>query len=182
MKIQALQIHPGHQWKAKPGHRILIINNGAVRFDFPTEWNLYSGSEYACLLDGSVGDYTCVLTVSAKQIPITVAGISFGLYLREIMQMDNPGDSYCTNPVRIFRPPLEAGWVEWRFIDPAQHREARKRVCIARAGCTRALITFDFWPEHELRHFYAWNTIVETLVVGDYIEDPLTGQRREKRG
>lgn len=182
MKIQALEVHPGHQWKAKPGHRILIINNGAVRFDFPTEWNLYSGSECACLLDGSVCDYTCALTVSAKQIPITVAGISLGLYLREITQTANLEDTSCTDPVRIFRPPLEAGWVEWRFTDPTGRREVRKRVCIARAGCTRAVITFDFWPEHELSHFYSWNTILETLAVGDYIEDPLTGRRREKRG
>jgi len=28
----------------------------------------------------------------------------------------------------------------------------------------------------------AWDTLMDTLVVGDYIADPLTGRRRMQRG
>jgi hypothetical protein len=182
MKVHAYQLEPGHEWKARPGHRILIVDNGAVRFDFPREWSLCSQPGFACLLDGTILDYSCAVTVSARRIPVSVAGFSLEPYLLEIAKMDDLEDASCSDAVRIFRPPLEAGWVEWRFADPVQRCEARKRICIARSGCTRAVITFDFWPEDELRHFWAWNTILETLVVGDYIEDPATGRRREQRG
>jgi len=178
----AYPLEPGHGWRARPGHRILIVDNGAVRFDFPKEWTLYSRRNYACLLDGTVPDYSCAVTASARRIPISAAVIPLEPYLREIAQTDDLEEASCGDVLRIFRPPLEAGWVEWRFTDPVQRCEARKRVCIARAGCTRAVITFDFWPEDELRHFWAWNTILETLVVGDYLEDPTTGRRREQRG
>jgi len=182
MTCQAFQLEPGHYWKARPGHRILIVDNGAVRFDFPRDWTLYSRPAYACLLDKTAVDYSCAVTVSAKRLPISTAPIPLEGYLREIAQTDDLEEASSSDAVRIFRPPLEAGWVELRFMDPVQRREARKRVCIARAGLTRAVITFDFWPEDELRHFWSWNTILETLVVGDYIEDPLTGRRREQRG
>jgi hypothetical protein len=180
MGIQALQLDPSHQWKARPEHRILIVDGGAVRFDFPKDWNLYSGPKYVALFDASPLDYTCVLTVSAKRISISQAMIPFGLYVREITQPDEPGVHY-GNVIRIFRPPLEAAWFEMRFFDP-YGRAACKRVCFARAGCTRALITFDFRPHDELRMFRPWNTVMETLVVGDYVEDPVTGRKREKRG
>ena len=36
----AYPLEPGHGWRARPGHRILIVDNGAVRFDFPKEWTL----------------------------------------------------------------------------------------------------------------------------------------------
>ena len=49
-------------------------------------------------------------------------------------------------------------------------------------GRILATIVFDFWPEYELDFHDPWATLLETLAVGDYIEDPATGRRREKRG
>lgn len=72
--------------------------------------------------------------------------------------------------------------IEVGFKSPLDQRDCRKRVCIARSGNTRAVITSDYWPEDELRHFWTWHTILETLVVGDYFDDPATGRRREQRG
>ena len=84
--------------------------------------------------------------------------------------------------VPIHRHPLEGAWRQMHFVDELQHREACTRVCLARGGRTLATIVFDLWPEDELRLHSAWTTIIETLAVGDYIDDPITGRKREKRG
>jgi hypothetical protein len=83
---------------------------------------------------------------------------------------------------QIFRPPLEAAWRQMYFEEPVRHREACTRLCLGRGGLTLATIVFDFWPEDELQFYSAWNNLLETLAVGDYIEDPTTGRKREKRG
>jgi hypothetical protein len=182
MSIEALQLVPNHIWKARPGNLILCVDRGAVRFEYPKDWILYSGSECVCLLDGMFEKFTCVLAVAARRTSIGSSVIPLTLYMNEICRPDRPEVMSCGDVVWIFRPPLEAAWFETSFLDPIERREARRRVCIARAGCTRTIITFDFRPDDELRHYSAWSTVMETLVVGEYIEDPETGRRREKRG
>jgi len=82
----------------------------------------------------------------------------------------------------FFRPPLEAVWAEMRVLDSEERREICTRLCLARADCTQALVIFDFRPEDELTLYPVWNTLLATLSVGDYLEDPATGRRRAKRG
>jgi hypothetical protein len=82
--------------------------------------------------------------------------------------------------IRIFRPPLEAAWIQLRVIDAG--RERCTRLCLARGGCTQALILSEFQPADELAFFNVWETMMKTLAVGDYIADPATGHRYEKRG
>ena len=104
--------------------------------------------------------------------------------LREITTEDvDPRPANFRGPViGVYRPPMEAAWREMRYIDSVQGREASTRVCLARGGRTLATIVFDFWPEDELEFHDPWTVLLETLAVGDYLEDPATGRRREKRG
>jgi hypothetical protein len=84
--------------------------------------------------------------------------------------------------IGIFRPPLEAAWRQMQFLDSLQRQDACTRVCIARGGRTLATLVFDFWTKDEARFHEMWTTLTETLAVGEYIDDPLTGRRREQRG
>src|SRR5215468_4170437 len=86
--IRALEISGGHHWKVQPGNRILVIDNGALRFDFPKEWTVYSGPDYVYLLDRVPG-YSCVLSFSARLVPAAVAAIPLSLYMKEIISMDD---------------------------------------------------------------------------------------------
>src|SRR5262245_41886282 len=86
--IRALEISGGKQWKVEPGNQILVIDNGAVRFDFPKDWTVYSGPDYVYLLDRVPG-YSCVLSVSARLVPAAVAAIPLSLYMKEIIRMDD---------------------------------------------------------------------------------------------
>ena len=83
---------------------------------------------------------------------------------------------------RIMRPPLELVWMQLRVVEGEDGREGITRMCLARGGCTQAVILCEFSPENEERLFPLWQTLLATLAVGDYIADAATGARLERRG
>ncbi len=70
---------------------------------------------------------------------------------------------------------LEYAWQEIRFNEPNEHREAISRLCVARGSGIQALITTDFWPEDARKATAVWNTVLETLILGRRIDNPLAG-------
>jgi hypothetical protein len=82
--------------------------------------------------------------------------------------------------VQLLRPPLEAAWVQHHVVDG--NRRLCTRMCVARGGCTQAIVLAEFAKEDELAFFPVWETFLKTLAVGDYISDPTTGRLREQRG
>jgi hypothetical protein len=173
-----------HQWKARPGCRILVMDGGAVRFDFPGEWIACADSKYIRIIDRDPPDDRCGLIVSTSRISVGMTGIPVSHVLREATRDDTKERPILHRGpiISLFRPPLEAAWLQMRFRNRQQCRDACTRVCLARGGRTLATIVFDFWPEDELAVHFAWTALLETLAVGDYIEDPVTGRRREQRG
>ena len=179
--MQAIQLNPSHVWKAAPQHKILVIDGGAVRFDFPRDWVVLPRARHVCLFD-QLPSYRCALAISWRHVPPETAALSVGYLMNQTYSAELRPILHRGEVIRYFNIPLEAAWIQLRVMDLEERREALTRMCIARAGCTQALILFDFWPEDELKLFDAWETVLRTLVVGDYIEDPTTGHRREKRG
>ena len=82
----------------------------------------------------------------------------------------------------IHRPPLEIVWIQFLVVDESTRREDFTRMCVARGGCTQAVILCEFAPENEPWLFPVWQTLMSTLAVGDYIANPVTGERHEQRG
>jgi hypothetical protein len=184
MKAFVLQPDAQHAWKARPGCRILVMGGGAVRFDFPQNWMAGLNSQYLQIVDRVPPDDRCGLMISYRMVSMRVAAYPMRELVSEITSIDSPdrpavwrGPIVCAH-----RLPLEAVWRQMQFIDPRQKREACTRVCLARGGRTMATIVFDFWPEDELMFHEAWMTLLETLAVGDYVEDEVTGRKREMRG
>ena len=184
MKAFVVTQDVGPQWKARPGYRILVMDRGAVRFDFPKDWLAATQSRYVQIIDREPPDDRCGLMVSCGKIPRRMTDPPMHELLRQVT-LTSSRERPITHRggiIRVFRPPLEAAWIQMRFIDRTRGREACTRVCLARGGRTLATIVFDFWPEHETLFHEAWTTLMDTLAVGDYLEDPATGRRREKRG
>jgi hypothetical protein len=184
MKAFVIHSDPRDIWKARSGYRILVIERGAVRFDFPTDWSAGLDGKYVRLVDREPPDDRCGLMVSCRQVSETMSGFPVRHLLREVTAEEGADRPILDRGpvVGFFRPPLEAAWRQMHFLDPIQHRPACTRVCIARGGRTLATIVFDFWPEDEVRLHEMWATFLETLAVGDYIEDAVTGRKREQRG
>lgn len=184
MKAYILRSDSLQQCQAQTGCRILVMDQGAVRFDFPKDWLACADGQHVRVIDREPPYNRCGLIASCRTISMPMSAFPVAELLREITleESDCRPITRRGSIIRIFRPPLEAAWIQMHFVDAIQRREACTRVCLARGGRTLATIVFDFWPEDEVRLHFAWTTLLETLAVGDYIEDPVTGRKREKRG
>jgi hypothetical protein len=184
--MNAFVVHPDAcgAWNVRPGCRILVMGRGAVRCDFPQDWLPGLDSKYVRIIDRMPPDDRCGLMISHRTISPQVAVFPIRELLQQVTTEDSPGRPvvYRGQVISFYRYPLEAAWRQMRFIDPVQGREACTHVCLARGGVTLATIVFDFWPEDEVRLHDPWKTILETLAVGDYIDDPASGRKREMRG
>jgi hypothetical protein len=180
--MRVLQLQSGHAWKAAPGCRILLIDSGAVRFDYPCDWVVRSTPKYVFVIDRYPPDDHCLLAVSWRRIPIralalSAAGLLDRLAPLETRPLDERGET-----VRVLRPPLDLAWTETRFVEPLYGDEVCTRMCVARADCTQAVLLLDYRPGCESAVDAVWKTLLDSLVVGEYIEDPATGRKHARRG
>jgi hypothetical protein len=171
-----LKLRKGHSWRAAPGCRIFVADRGAVRFDFPQDWVVVPESDCIKLHDKAPPDDDCTLAVSYMRLPpIDWAGLP----VASLVETANEGDErpiYDFGPIHERRKGLMAiAWREMRFIDPNGNREARSRLCLAREGRIQALITFEFWADDEEPSNKVWETVLETLQLGESISDPTGG-------
>jgi hypothetical protein len=180
--MYALQLDSSHIWKAAPGCRILVVDSGAVRLDFPAQWTVISMPRYVCVVDRCLPDYRTIIAISWRRTAIGTLGIPLAMLIEEASLAETRTILHRASTCALFRPPLELAWTEMRVMDTSRSCEICTRLCLARADSTQALLMFDFHPEDELTVFPIWNTLLATLSVGDYIEDPSTGRRRARRG
>jgi hypothetical protein len=171
-----LQLKPNHTWTGTPGHQVIVLDRGAVRFDFPRKWVVIPDEDSLKIYDRRPPKDDCCLAVSY----IRLAPIDWsGLPIAELVQAAGEGDErpiHTTGEISTTRRgDMDLAWREVRFVDPVEHREARSRMCIARKGVIQALITFEFWEADAARCMPAWDTVLKTLRLNDYIPDPTKG-------
>ena len=179
--MDVFQLSPNHLWKAAPGCRILVMDNGGVRCDIPQEWIVYSPRRHVFVFDRFPPATRCLIAISCKRVPheamaIPLRDILDGWVAAEDRPVVERGE-----PVRFRRWPLEAAWIELRIASQEGGVKAA-RVCAARADGTQALIVCDSHLEEEPGIAKVWKILIDTLVVGDYIADPITGAKRMRRG
>ena len=167
--MDAVQLMPDHVWKAAPGCRILVIDGGAVRLDFPGDWIAFPTARHIALIDRLPPATRFTVGVSWRRLSHAMAAVPLDYLLSEILigeqrEVIRRGDIH-----RTFRFPLEIAWIQLRLVEGCTR-------------CTQAVILFDFQPNDELAVFDVWETLLSTLVVGDYIQDHVRGRRRESRG
>ena len=67
---------------------------------------------------------------------------------------------------------MDVAWTGKRYIDPKENREACSRTLIARQWNIQPIITYAYWADEATKATRAWDVMLKTLVLGDYIEDP----------
>lgn len=170
------RLQPGHGWRARPGCKIFVADRGAVRFDYPQTWFVILEETSVKLYDEEPPHDECCLEVSYLRLPpIDWSGLPLTTLLENAMRSDErPMDTF--GPTReTRRVDLELAWREMSFLDPVQKREARSRMSIARRANLQCLITFDFWAADLEEREGAWDTVLETLELGEFIRDPTKG-------
>lgn len=174
---ETLKLNQDHGWKGKPGYRIFVADQGAVRFNFPQDWVVEPDSDSTKFYDGEPPNDDCRLACSYMRLPAIDWS---GLPLSELIQAAVKGDPRALvptgKPVHLIREGVELAWAEFRFIDPNERREAFTRVCIGRGSNIQTLITLDFWTEDAARLSEVWDEVMRSLQLGKYVKDPTVGR------
>jgi hypothetical protein len=153
-----------------------VADRGAVRFDYPQDWILAPDEDSVKLYDKEPPDDSSQLAISYLRLPpVDWSGLPVAALVEAGMQGDErPIDTW--GPIRkAQRGDLELAWREVSFLDPVERRKARSRMCIARRSTFQCLITFDFWEADLERCEVAWNTVLETLRLGEFIAEATKG-------
>ncbi len=173
-KKETLKLREGHGWMAKPGHQIFVADRGALRFDIPKEWVVIPGESSFRFHDRTPPEDECALEVTLMYLPpgVNWSAMPLASTLVEVVRgsyEEALGHGEC---VEVQRPDLELAWVESRYLDTVEMREARARTCIARRGNIQPLITMSYWPSDAERFIPVWDEIIRSMQLGVYVKDP----------
>jgi hypothetical protein len=176
-KKQTLKMRDDHTWYSEPGCKVFVADRGAVRFDFPEEWVVVPGTDCIQFHDKAPPDDDCCLGFSYQRLPpIDWSGLRLAALLEQACKGDTRPITEWGEMSEQQRGNLEIAWLEMRFVDPGEQREARSRMCLARQGQIQALLTFDFWETDLERCHRAWEIVLKTLELDEVIEDPTKGR------
>ena len=175
-KKEVLQLDEKHTWKAKPGYRIFVAYDGAIRFDVPQDWILDIAENSFKFYDRQPPDDDCTLEVSLiRHSRINWSGLPLAELLRSAA-CDKPEETIRAEDVRLIsRPDEEIAWAETAFIDRLQHRPARSRICLARGRNPHALFTFNFWLDDLTKLDPVWDEVLRSMELGIMLKDPRLG-------
>ena len=180
-KKQVFRLDSKYDWKAKPGNKVFVADRGALRFDFPGDWYFSPDVDTEAALptlklyDRKPPDDNCLLEVTIFNLPPGIDWRQMPLPKLLSDTMPDDDDSVLSRSKVVYskRGDLEIAWLETRFVDPGEKREARSRTCMARRGNIQPLMTFSFWPEDATRLEPVWDELLRSLRLGEYIAMPV---------
>jgi hypothetical protein len=174
MSVQKLKLKANHTWRSKPGYSICVLDRGAVRFDYPSSWKVDMAEGAVYLHDREPSIESCDLGVSIFRVPMeSIAELPIEEMLTHSLGSDR--NAYEQSEIRrLQRGDLEVVWLEQRYIEKTQKRDARFRTAIAR-GPLVALITMNYWSSRAAGLERVWEEVLRTLQLGMYVQDPTAG-------
>ena len=182
---ETIPLAPDHGWRASPGFQVCVISRGDLRFEFPSGWVSTPGPTSIKVRDKPHPKDDMVLEVSVIRCPPTDwSTLPLAQMLRDGLQ--SQGHFVSEDQIReIELPGLYVVWAEYQELDREANREAVWRFAQCRPGAGVVLpvglvgiLTFGFWADIYERADTLWNHILQTVVLGDWIEDPSRGPRR----
>jgi hypothetical protein len=175
-----LKLKEGHTWRCKPGYKIFVLGQGALRFDVPRDWIVQPDERSVKLYDRQPPDDNCRLEVSLmRHSQIDWTGLPLDQLILGVIA-DKPGETPGeTTPEirRQSRPGVELVWVEKAFIDPQLGNPARSRIAVVRGTNAHGVITLDFWEADAGRVVPVWDEVMRSMDLGLQVPDPTLGER-----
>ena len=186
-----------HGWTAKPGNRVFVANQGAVRFEVPSTWllDMPKGSRSFVFLDRKP-EADADIRLDVRVMPLAAARPDvewsqlqpweeppIADWLKKNLAADERVPTRVGNPLTLRLDGTTIVWAEMDFIDPVEKRPAHTRLCYAMKtqAALLAMIAMDYWDDHAERAKAAWNDILGTLKVGEFVESPFHGPDRRSR-
>jgi hypothetical protein len=177
---KTLKLVDGHHWKARPGNQVLVLDWGAFSIEYPETWHVVPGDTVK-LYDAAPPDDEACLQITLFHLTARVdwSGLNFEEMEGRLFQPDDGDreDLWRSPLKREKRNGIRQAIVQSRWIDSEEQREAYTRQCLARHPNVLALLTLDCWIDDKARTDPVWQAILETMRLGERIEDPRTGQR-----
>ena len=181
MDRQTFRLPERHRWKAKEGNQIFVANKGDVRFEFPSGWvfDRTSGGKGKSVrfYDGHPPNDNIRLEVSVLHIPDPRA---FSAPLADVLNssIGDIGDNCRRSEAFAMKLPRhDLALLDLEYIDPVEKRPAHSLFCLARGAGIHALISLDYWPEDSTVALAAWEDVLGSLCLGEYLEHPFFGPK-----
>jgi len=175
---KTFQLRGDHNWKAKAGNSILVLDRGAVRMEVPRAWSVVRtehGSVRAT--DKPSPDDDCSLEVTVYHLPHLMEQIP---PVADLLAQAAPEESDLHHE-RVERKPIvedrrgdiRLATLETRFRESG--RDATSYTQIAIAGELACLLTYAFWDDDRAEARRVWQDVQDSLVLGWYVDDPTRG-------
>lgn len=181
MDRQTFRLPDRHRWKAKEGNKIFVANKGDVRFEFPGGWvfDRTSGGEgkSARFFDGHPPNDNIRLEVSVIH---ALDPRAFQAPLAEVLNssVEDIGENCRRSEAFAMNLPRhDLALLDLEYIDPVEKRPAHSLFCLARGAGVHALISLDYWPEDSAVALAAWEDVLGSLRLGEYLEHPFFGPK-----
>jgi hypothetical protein len=176
-KQEVVKLKANHSWNAPKGYKIFIADRGAVSFNIPEKWFIAKFEPHLEIHDAKPPHDDARISVSFWKFP---PGIDWtGLPLIPLLKQSIEGSEMEIieegEVISVARDDIEAVWIERKFIDPVEKRDAYTRILMARGFDVQVLITSDFWADDTKRLHPIWDEVVRSLQLGRVIEDPTKG-------
>ncbi len=174
---KTMRLQENHTWKAPPGFKIVVMDRGAVSFNIPTPWVITEYEPFT-LRDKQPPDDQAGLQITFWHFPPGVdwSGLPLDKLLLNALKGPGKGILEKTPIQRHERTDIEIVWVEHRFIDEKEKREAFSRYTFVRGWDVQALFTFSFWVTDADWCRPIWDEIMRSLQLGRVITDPTKGE------
>jgi hypothetical protein len=168
-----------HTWDAPKGYKVVVLDRGVVSFNVPRKW-IVVDTEPFTMHDAEPPHDDARLSVSFWRLPpgVDMSGLPQAELLLKSTQAMEVDVLEQSVPVRVDREDIEIFWMEQRFLDPQEKREAITRITVARGWDVQAVISLDYWVEDAERLLPMWQELVRSLQMGRVIEDPTRGEIR----
>lgn len=174
---------PGHTWRTRQRCKTMVLDRGAVQFDFPRSWLVEPAPDSVTVFDRRPPADESRLTVSyLRQPAVDWSGLPVADLVDRLTS--KPRDNATCGPLREeIRRGIELAWREMFFALPRSPRHVLFRVCVARRAGVICLITHEDWAgargKKRGRHDDVWLTVLDTLVLDRVVVDPARGPQIE---
>ena len=173
-EVTELKLKEGHTWKCRPGYKICVLAEGALRFDVPQGWVMRPGERSVKLYDLAPPDDNCRLEVSLlRHSQIDWSGLDLDQLIRNSVGGEPGAQTQEVHHQQ--RPGVELAWVERVSVEDG--KEARSRTAIVRGLNAHAVLTLDYWATDADRLAPVWDEIMRSLDLGLKVQDPTVGVR-----
>lgn len=177
---QTIKLAPSHRWKAAPGCKILVLEAGAVRLDYPESWHVIPKNDRLNIHDRVPPADEGRFQITVFRLPKLDTGRSWNDLPLDVMLRDamtaKPKGKHDTKEERqrkmvhdvtlVHRPDLQYAWGESIAPDPENGKMILTRQVMARARGVQPLITFDYYTWRADEYVPVWKQVIDSLRLG----------------